>query len=216
MISTQRFALALSLLLATSAGHLQAQAAPPAAQRPASGELKVGDRIVLTVADEPALNDTFTVTTGPAITLPQIGVVPLAGVRRSDVESHLSATIARFIKAPVVSARTLVRVAVLGEVARPGFFALRSDALLSDAITEAGGPTGEAELKKASLTRRGKVLQEGPRLRNSLAIGRTLDDLGMEAGDELMIPRRRDGERTVRIIGLIVAIPLTALALTRF
>lgn len=193
---------------------LDAQAAVP--PRIGTGELRIGDRIVLTVAEEPTLTDTFTVHAGPAVTLPQIGIVPLAGVRRADVQTHLAATIGRFIKEPVVSAQTLVRVSVLGEVSRPGFLSMRSDALLSDAITEAGGPTGQADLKKAKLSRRGKIIQEGEKLRNSLALGSTLDDLGMQAGDELMIPERRDTERLVRILGLVVAIPLTALALTRF
>lgn len=214
---TWRRTLALLLALALSGAvpaALAAQAAVP--PRLGTGELRIGDRIVLSVADEPALTDTFTVHAGPAITLPQIGIVPLAGVRREDVRTHLAATIGRYIKEPVVDAQTLLRVSVLGEVARPGFLSLRADALLSDAITEAGGPTGEADLKKAKLSRRGRTIQEGEKLRNSLALGSTLDDLGMEAGDELMIPRRRDTERMVRILGLIVAIPLTALALTRF
>ena len=180
-----------------------------------SGALRVGDRIVLSVADEPTLTDTFTVTSGPALELPLIGVISLAGVTRGDVQRHLTSELGRVIKDPVVTARTLVRVAVLGQVARPGFFALPADALLSDAITAAGGPTSDADMKKVSLSRRGSEIQSGSELRNSIAEGMTLDALGMEAGDEVMIPRRHDSERTIRILSLIVAIPLTVFALTR-
>ena len=109
-----------------------------------------------------------------------------------------------------------MRIAVLGEVATPGFFALPANALLSDAITHAGGPTRDAEMKKLHISRRGTTVQQGENLRSALAAGWTLDDLRLQAGDELIIPRRRDSERTVRMISLLVAIPLTVLALTRF
>lgn len=189
--------------------------APVEAYSLGTGELRTGDRIVLTVEDEEALTDTFTVRTGPAIDLPVIGAVQLVGVKREGVQAHLTTEIGKYIKNPSVRAQTLVRVAVLGEVTRAGYFALPADALLSDVINEAGGPTGEAEMKKIQLSRRGKVVQEGSRLRNAIAAGRTLDEMGMQAGDEIIIPRRHDSERTVRIIGLIVAIPLTVFALTR-
>lgn len=219
-----RRACSTALLLAATAVSLGAQAAqapatptvaPTVAPRPPSGTVQVGDRIVVSVFDEPALSDTFTVSTGPSITMPGIGAIAFAGVRRDAVQPHLAAALARFLRDPVVTATTLVRVSVLGEVARPGYFLLHADALLSDAITEAGGPSPQAEMRKAQLSRRGVVLQDGPRLRDALAVGRTLDELGIQAGDELLIPRRADSERTIRILGLVVAIPLTILAITR-
>ena len=203
----------LVLLLIATASFLPAQAA--IAPRTSSGTLRTGDRIVLSVRDEPTLTDTFTVSAGPSLTLPGIGTLSLVGVRRDEVQTHLTTEITRFFREPVVTATTLVRVAVLGEVARPGYFTLVADALLSDAITEAGGPSPNADMGKAQLTRRGVVLQEGTKLRDSLAGGRTLDELGMEAGDQLMVPRRPDSERTIRILGLVIAIPLTVLAFTR-
>lgn len=178
--------------------------------------MRAGDRIVLAVVDEPTLSDTFTVSAGPSITLPLVGLVPLAGVSRDGLQSHLAGVLARVIRDPVVTVQTLVRLAVLGEVARPGFFAVPADALLSDAITLAGGPTGNAEMRKLTLSRQGNMLQRDEQLRQSIAQGRTIDDLGITAGDELMVPRRYDSERTVRILGLIVGIPLAVFVMTRF
>jgi len=204
-----------SLSLAMCAIAVGASAQAVGASRQGATEVRPGDRILLVVDAEPALTDTFTVGAGPAVELPVVGRVPLAGVLRSDVQRHLSIAVTRVIRDPIVHARTLVRVAVLGEVASPGFYVLPADALLSDAITVAGGLTSEAEMKKVQLSRRGEILGRGGPLRNAIADGRTLDDLGLEAGDELWVPRRHDSERTVRILGLLVAIPLTAFALTR-
>lgn len=204
----------------TGAGALGAQAnardgdAPATA--PAPGMLRVGDRIVLSVEMEEALTDTFTVRPGYTIDLPVLGSISLAGVRREDVESHLQKEIGRFIKEPVVHAQTLVRIAVLGEVATPGFFAVPANAPLADAITLAGGPTSDAELKKMEIMRRGKTIEEGQKVRTAVSGGYTLDDMGLQAGDELVIPRKRDSERMVRILSLLVAIPLTVVAITRF
>lgn len=205
----------LAITLSLAPLTLDAQTTAPVS-RLGSGALRVGDRIVLSVESEPTLTDTFTVRPGPSIDLPVLGTIQLTGVLREDVESHLTTEIGRFIKNPVVRAQTLVRIAVLGEVATPGFFALPANALLSDAITHAGGPTRDAEMKKLHISRRGTTVQQGENLRSALAAGWTLDDLRLQAGDELIIPRRRDSERTVRMISLLVAIPLTVLALTRF
>jgi polysaccharide export outer membrane protein len=180
-----------------------------------SSPLRVGDRIVLTVQDEEALTDTFTVKTGVSIDLPVVGEIKLAGAARNEVEARITEALGKYIKDPLVTAQTLVRVAVLGEVTRAGYFALPTDALLADAINEAGGPSGEADMTKISLTRRGKVIESGPKLRNAIAAGRTLDEMDLQAGDEIIIPRRPDAERTARILSLVVAIPLTIMALGR-
>lgn len=177
--------------------------------------IRPGDRIVLTVTNEPSLTETFTVTAGPSITLPLVGEVSLAGVSRDSLQAHLTSVLSRVIREPVVTAQTLVRLAILGEVAQPGFFSVPADALLSDAITLAGGPTGNAEMRRLTLSRQGTILQRDAELSRSIAEGRTIDDLNLAAGDELMVPRRRDGERMARIVGAIVAIPVTILVLTR-
>lgn len=177
--------------------------------------LRPGDRIVLTVSGEAALSDTFTVAAGPAVTLPLVGEVSLVGVGRDSLQAHLHAALARVIRAPIITTQVLVRLAVFGEVARPGFVSVPADALLSDAITLAGGVTGNAEMRRLVLTRQGVTLQRDAALSRSIAEGRTIGDLGITAGDELMVPRRHDGERTARIIGLLVGIPVAVFVLTR-
>src|SRR6267378_7914578 len=97
-----------------------------AAQTPAT-PFQVGDRILLHVQGDSALSDTFTVVAGPALRLPAIGEISLAGVRRSDLEAHLTRELGRFLKDPVVQARALIRVSVLGEVVRPGYYAVPVD-----------------------------------------------------------------------------------------
>src|SRR5437899_12782544 len=106
---------ALVLLAVAVAGRAAAQDPPD--------EFQIGDRILLRVEGDSSLSDTFTVSRGPALVLRVIGEVPLAGVRRADIEPYLARQIGRFLKDPVVHARALIRVSILSEVARPGFYA---------------------------------------------------------------------------------------------
>src|SRR5439155_14869154 len=107
---------------------------------------QVGDRILLHVEGDSALSDTFSVVAGPALRLPNIGEIPLAGVSRNDLEAHLTRELGRYIKDPVVQARALIRVSVVGEVSRPGFYAVPVDLVLPDALMLAGGATQAARV----------------------------------------------------------------------
>lgn len=176
---------------------------------------QVGDRILLVVEGDSTLSDTFTVVAGPAIELPVIGAVSLAGVTRAGVEAHLVRELGRYLKNPVVHARPLIRLSILGEVARPGFYAVPTDLVLADALMVAGGPTQEARADKLRIHRGGSVVWGGLKLQAEIARGATLEELGLRAGDRLEVPKGRDAESTVRIIGVLVTIPIAACVLTK-
>jgi protein involved in polysaccharide export with SLBB domain len=182
---------------------LGAQARPRAAN-----EIQVGDRILLRVTGETQLTDTFTVTSGPAVVLPFVGSVPLAGVLRDSVERVLVAAISRFYRDPAVHARTLVRVAVLGEVQRPGFYAVPVDMLLPDVIMTAGGPTGYAQVDRVRILRHGVESLPQDSVMKALAQGMTLSQIDVRSEDQLIVPRIADPERTLRIVGALVTIPV--------
>jgi protein involved in polysaccharide export with SLBB domain len=179
---------------------------------------QIGDRILLHVEGDSALSDTFTVVAGPAVRLPNIGEISLASVPRSDLESYLARELSRFIKDPVVHARALIRVSVVGEVARPGFYAVPIDLVLPDALMLAGGATQAGRVDRMRILRGTASLLDGDRLQAAIARGATLDQLGVQAGDRLQVPGQRDPESTWRIMGIIVGTLATAIgivALTR-
>ena len=175
--------------------------------------LQPGDRILLRVTGEPQLSDTFTVRPGPAIDLPTLGPVDLAGVPRDSAEAHLTAFLARFLREPQVRAVVLLRLGIAGEVVRPGFYALPSSAVLEDLIMAAGGMTQDARLEKATLMRDDDVVLRSEDVRRSIAGARTLAAIGIHSGDALQIPRRPDQEGRVRTIGGLLAIPIAVYGL---
>lgn len=171
---------------------------------------QVGDRVLLQVEGDSILSDTFTVVAGPALLLPAIGEISLAGVPRTGLQAHLTRELGRFIKDPVVQARALIRVSVLGEVTRPGYYAVPVDLVLADALMLAGGATQDARVDRLSIMRGDASLWSGSRLQMEIARGATLEELGMRAGDRIQVPGRRDPESKWRILGIIVGSVATA------
>lgn len=180
-----------------------------AAQNSRSSEqFQVGDRILLVVDGDTTLSDTFTVVAGPAIELPVIGPVSLAGVPRTGIEDHMRRELARYLKNPVVHARALIRLSIQGAITRPGFYAVPTDLVLADAMMVAGGPIQEARMDKLRIQRTGSQIWGGPKLQAAIARGATLEDLGLRAGDQIDVPRGRDTESTVRIVGGLATIAI--------
>lgn len=186
-------------------------------ERLRDGDFQVGDRIVLTVRGDSALTDTFVVRAGRTLSLPNISEISLAGVLRSELQSFLSKEIARFVREPVVQTSSLIRLAVLGQVIRPGFYAVGSDVLVTDVIMLAGGPSGEADLRKVSVRRGAREVWTGDRLHAAMAQGTTLDQLNLRAGDELVIgERKRRGFGSVlQVVTALSAVAIGLVSLSR-
>jgi protein involved in polysaccharide export with SLBB domain len=144
------------------------------------------------------------------IVLPEIGSIPLAGVLRSELQAHLATQIARFIRDPVVHARSLVRIEIMGAVGSPGFYTVPSDMLVSDALMLAGGPQASAQLDKTRIERGDEVIWEAEDLREAVIEGRTLDQLSVRAGDGIFVPQQSSRLTKLRN-GVVILSGLTSL-----
>lgn len=191
-----------------------AVAAPAGAQGP-DDSVHVGDRILLDVEGEPQLKDTFAVTPGPTLTLPVIGPISLAGVRRPEAEVYLARQLGQLLRHPVVHARVLVRLAVLGEVQHPGFYAVPADAVVTDALMAAGGPTRDAKLSGARIERDTERVWSGDGLQAAIARGMTVTQMDLRSGDRITVPRRHDGAVTAQILGILLTVPAAIYGLSK-
>jgi protein involved in polysaccharide export with SLBB domain len=163
------------------------------------GDFEVGDRVVLRVSGVPALTDTFTVAAGRVLRLPDLGDIPLGGVLRSELQPYLQRQIARYVINPTVEARSMMRVAVLGAVEKPGFYSVPPDMLVGDAVMVAGGLAREADVGKSVVRRGSKEVWTRQRLHRALLDGLTVDQLDLRPGDEIVV-----GERVRRDWGDII------------
>jgi protein involved in polysaccharide export with SLBB domain len=198
----------------------RSQAAREAADiraRLARGDFRVGDRILVAVEGEPTLSDTFTVGVGRLLTLPLIGDVPLDGVLRSELQDYLTKRLGQNLRDPEVRTRAFVRLSIQGAVTKPGFYGVPAAALLSDALMAAGGTTPEANVGKLRIERDGKPIWQGKALQQAIAGGLTLDDAGLVAGDQFVLPRRggTSAGDVLRFGGFLLTIPITVYTLTK-
>jgi protein involved in polysaccharide export with SLBB domain len=164
------------------------RAAEAIRDRLANGDFRLGDRIFLDVEGELDVPDSLIIEPGPKITLPRMGAISLAGVLRSELESHLTKELGRYINNPRVRATSLIRLSFQGAVGAVGFYTVPADMLLTEALMQAGGPGVNADLDNMSIERSGVVLWEGDELQEVLAEGRTLDQLNLRAGDQIVLP----------------------------
>lgn len=161
-------------------------------QRLRDGDFQVGDRVVVTVVANDTRTDTLVVRTGRLIELPGKLTVPLTGVLRSELQERVTTEVLKYVKAEQVIATPLLRIGILGEVVRPGYFAFASDVLITDAIMSAGGPSATADLERSVVRRGTEEYRSAKDTRQAIASGLTLDQFGLRAGDEVIVGRRRD------------------------
>lgn len=155
------------------------------------GDFRLGDAVFLRVESEPSLPETVSVQSspdGPIISLPVFGDIRLHGVLRSELEERISETLRQYIRDPVVRARGLMRLSVQGAVGQPGFYVVPAETLVSEALMVAGGPAQNAALDELRIERGTEVLLEGLELQEELRRGTTLDQLHLQAGDQLVLP----------------------------
>jgi protein involved in polysaccharide export with SLBB domain len=177
------------------------------------GDFNVGDRIVLRVPGIQALTDTFVVRAGRVIELPQMPEIPLTGVHRSTLEHHLRVQLSRFvIDTAAIEAHALVQVGIIGHVTRPGFYAVRPDAVLSDALMAAGGLTIDADPQRITVRRGAREVLTAEQLRSAIASSKTVDDLGLRAGDEVVVGARPNWGEWVRTGALAAGVVATLVA----
>ena len=185
-------------------------------ERLREGDFQVGDRMILQVHGEPTLTDSFTVRSGQVVVLPNLPEISVRGVLRAELQDYLTKQIGRYVRNPDVQATSLIRLAVLGSVQEPGFYSLPADVLISDAIMQAGGPSGEADVSKSVVKRAQREIWSEKAVQAAVTSGKTLDQLNLRAGDELLV-----GERSRRnwltavqaagaVVGLVAGILLIA------
>jgi hypothetical protein len=177
------------------------------------GDFQVGDRIVVSLENQGIeYSDTLLVEQGRIVRVPDLGEVELEGVLRSELGERLQEFFEQYVREPRLFSRSLVRFQLAGSVATPGFFTMPSETPLPDAIMLAGGPVGDVDLNAITIERRGRRILSGDAVREALAEGRTLDELGLQGGDQIMVPRRFPlgaAESAVRTVGMLLALPLS-------
>lgn len=195
--------------VATSLGvvALTVFAMPARAQGVDSLRLRPGDAIRVAVRDEPSLSGEFPVGADSAVLLPELGPVRVVGRPFSDVVQALDTAFAARLVDPAIQVTPIVRVAVLGEVRRPGLFPVDPSLTLADVLASAGGLTPDASTHAIELVRNGTVV--------ATRLDPQAPALGMviRPGDQVFVRRRSwISQNTPFILGALGSVAAAAIA----
>lgn len=160
---------------------------PSCALAQSADAFQPGDRIIVIRRGDSTRVDTVTVQSDRTITLQQLPPISLQGVPRSELEAHLTEQLQQYVKHAAVRAIPLVSVGVLGEVVHPGYYRVPLTITLSDLLMAAGGPSPQADLTHFQVRRGKTVLLNEPSTRDAMVRRVPLDELGIDAGDEVVL-----------------------------
>lgn len=174
-------------------------------QRLQYGDFIPGDRILIEVIGDSLLSDTFTVRSDRKLPLPNLPDVPLHGVLDSELESHLTKELSKYLRVVELSATVLLRISVLGAVGRQDFITVPVDQALTDVVSSAGGFAGGVpDFRKSTIRRGDKVFLDGRGVQEAFQKGKTVGDLSMRDGDVLYIPAATQGGNRWQQVTLVL------------
>jgi protein involved in polysaccharide export with SLBB domain len=161
-----------------------------------------GDHLKITViSDDKDLSGEFEVAPDGTLKHPLYNQIVVAGVPVSALKETIASFLRKFQKEPQLEVEPLFKVAINGEVLRPGVFYLSPETAVRDAIEAAGGTTDRANANAITL------------LRNDTKISVRLDDgtRMIQSGDRIGIPAKRN---TIANITPFVGIGASLISLT--
>jgi len=129
--------------------------------------LGAGDKVRMTVFNEPTLSGEFAVTSDGTVSLPLIGDLPAAGKRVTELASQAQQMFAGgYLREPRVSMEitTYRPFFILGEVKSPGQYPYATGMTVLNAVATAQGFTPRAEKSLVYIRRAGAAEEEAYRL----------------------------------------------------
>lgn len=157
------------------------------------------DVIEIIVWKEPQLSGKVRVVGDGTVTVPLVGRVNAEGLTCEQLQGELTKEFAKYTQNPTVMVRVANPVShvfyILGEVNKPGAYALRSNEVLSQALAEAGGLTPFADQREIRVVRRTRDPATGGELVTQIVVdfhrathGDLQVDIPLQAGDTVTVP----------------------------
>jgi protein involved in polysaccharide export with SLBB domain len=186
------------------------------AMRLADGDFQVGDKLLIEVLGDTTYSDTFAVRAGRVIILPSMPPLSLVGVLRSESDSVIRTFLGKYVRDPQVQVTPLMRLGVLGGVARPGYYDVPAQSLLSDVVMGAGGLGNFGDMKKTKIFRGNAEVLDSKAVNTAITKGNTLDILNLQSGDNINVgvTNPQATLNKVQIITAILAIPLLIVSIS--
>ncbi len=120
------------------------------------------------------------------IYMPFVGLVNVGNKRPMQVEELIKKKYENLLTDPFIYVRPLIRVTIRGQVSRPGSYRVDPQISFWTLMEFAGGPTARASLKKMRVVRGDRTVVDN--LLQAFENAYSLSDLGIQSGDQVLIP----------------------------
>lgn len=171
------FLVVLSIACASSAS-------PPQNPAPATVGVRPGDVISIRIWREPDYTGEWTVDARGRVVLPTLGEIRVEGRAAEALTDSLKKAFRQYLNNPSIEINVQRRIAVGGEVGRPGFVLADPTITIGDLIALAGGITPLGNRNKVMLLRGGQVVV------SALGPGTILQRSPLLSGDQVYVPQR--------------------------
>jgi protein involved in polysaccharide export with SLBB domain len=164
-----------------------AQSAPPADSLETLA-VRPGDVVRIVVWQHPELSGEFPIDENYDLLYPLIGPINVRNLSVTQLRERINTDLSQLFQRPFIAVTPLFRVAVLGQVLKPGLYSVDPTLTVFDVLALAGGTTPQASGNKLQLIRAGVGI---PLTADPATIARsTLRELGMRSGDQVVVPRK--------------------------
>ena len=159
------------------------------------------------------LNGDYAINTEGIIIMPILGEIRIKGLTQYELMQLIEEKLKAYLRNPYVYVRPLIRVTMQGAFNHPGSYRVDPSSSLWDLVKLAGGPRSNADLRKIEVERGGEVVIKN--LLSSFEEGYSLEEVGIESGDQIMVAQRGSMNLGVLLgmINLVASIVLLYLRL---
>jgi polysaccharide export outer membrane protein len=182
---------------------LASQTPAPVGTVAVSYHLRPGDILKIDVWGHEEFSGQFIVDETGHLQYPVIGEIDTRDVSVGDLRERMRAGLEQIFKSPFVTVTPLFRMAVLGEVRSPGLYTVDPTLSVLDVVAMAGGPAPDGNMNSIRLLRAGSELQ--------LAFnqGRSLQEMGVRSGDQIVVPQKSITREDLNLILTLAQLGLT-------
>jgi polysaccharide export outer membrane protein len=207
--------LCLTALAAPLRGQQSQSPVSPTTQTPAQTvsnssstyPLRPGDILRVEVWGQQQFSGQFLVDETGHFPYPLLGDLQVTNLTVAQLRERIRQGLDSLFKNPFVAVFPLFRIAVLGEVQHPGLYTVDPTLSVIDVVALAGGATQYGDLHKIRLLRGGGEQQV------SFGQGRTLQEIGIRSGDQILVARRSFTRDDLTLLLGLIQVALSAVIL---
>ena len=150
--------------------------------------LRPGDQVKVQVFGHDDLSGEFPIDENLNLVLPVVGEFSVANMTVADLRARIRREFGQLYTQSLVTVTPKFRVAVLGEVVKPGLYSVDPTMTIYDILAEAGGLTRDARESQIRVLRGGQ--QYNVTLATEAVARATLRELGVRSGDQIIVPQK--------------------------